>query len=98
MDKMAIGYILAPHTCQTCKRAFSTAGNMRTHERRHREEKPFKCAHCLLRFTTLAQRKAHVGRYHNPSKQFGCGLCSRYFSTERQRDIHCFLHENFNKI
>ncbi|KAF9955499.1 hypothetical protein BGZ72_003665 [Mortierella alpina] len=66
-----------------CDRAFSQLGNLKTHERKHTGERPYKCPHpdCDKTFTQLGNLKTHE-RIHDEVKPFMCRLpgCGKTFS------------------
>ena len=53
------------HQCTTCGKGYNSFSALKTHERSHTGEKPYKCEFCKMGFTQNGNLRAHIRRVHS---------------------------------
>ncbi|XP_036339130.1 zinc finger protein 177-like [Rhagoletis pomonella] len=75
------------YKCRICGFAVSGAHNLRGHEQRHTNVKPFTCLKCDKAFYTRTELNTHTRR-HNGDKPFVCAYCGKSFITAGMLTMH----------
>ncbi|XP_017461450.1 PREDICTED: zinc finger protein 695-like [Rhagoletis zephyria] len=75
------------YKCRICGFAGSGAHNLRGHELRHTNIKPFTCLKCDKAFYTSTELNAHTRR-HTGEKPFVCAYCGKSFTTAGMLTSH----------
>ncbi|KAL5009787.1 hypothetical protein ScPMuIL_012092, partial [Solemya velum] len=88
---------LKKFTCnyEGCRKGYSTAGNLKTHQKTHKGEYTFVCNQedCGKTFLTSYSLKIHI-RVHTKEKPYGCDIlgCEKNFNTLYRLRAHQRLH------
>ncbi len=71
------------HTCDQCKKSFTTQSNMKAHQRRAHKGRRYSCTEpgCKKQFTQLAHLERHIKNIHWGIKHT-CDKCNKSFTTE----------------
>lgn len=77
--------------CSYCSYSSIFAHSVKTHERIHTGERPFKCTVCQAGFTQKQHLVAHL-RMHSGDNMFRCNLCRCAFTEEQLLVAHMESH------
>ncbi|XP_037084906.1 zinc finger protein 236-like [Pollicipes pollicipes] len=72
-ERRRSAYSSAPNKipCRVCKREFPWTSSLRRHELTHSGEKPYRCPHCPVHFTTKSNCDRHLVRKHSGGTDSG---------------------------
>lgn len=81
--------------CEICSKQFSSKGNLKTHEKIHVDEKPFKCDFngCGKAFRSNESLRRHR-LSHMGIKPFECSICKSKFASNVSLQEHLSRHTN----
>ena len=79
--------------CNVCGKACNTPSTLARHVYSHREELPFPCGDCDLKFAFKGQLKQHRFKHHTLSA-FPCSKCDKSYKQEGELVKHLKVHEN----
>ena len=83
---------IKPYSCFFCSKRFGQIGHRNLHEKRHRQEKNFKCTECDKAFVTRQNLESHQ-RLHL-AKSFRCEFCTEVFRHKHTLVTHMRQHTN----
>lgn len=79
--------------CNWCGAAFGFPSHLRNHERKHTDERPFKCHVCERTFKQNNHFRHHLSSIHNVGSRFYCRVCHKGFHHEEKMKKHMIVHE-----
>ncbi|OUC44231.1 zinc finger, C2H2 type [Trichinella nativa] len=68
------------HVCSYCGKSYAFLSLLRSHERKHTGEKPFRCAFCDKCFAQRSGLAIHERR-HTGVKPYSCHYCEKTFAS-----------------
>ncbi|XP_063697636.1 zinc finger protein 234-like [Culicoides brevitarsis] len=82
-----------PFECQTCRKLFTTASNLKVHQHVHNDSRDYLCADCPKKYARLSDLKVHM-RTHTDERRFKCHLCPSAFRQSSVLSQHIRTHTN----
>lgn len=82
--------------CPSCKKKFSTNGNLKNHILTiHEKKRPFKCTHpnCDKSYSNKSRLEVHE-RTHSGIRPYVCHICSKTFNEKGNLKTHICFHSN----
>ena len=78
-------------TCPYCDRIFDDKGNLKLHEKTHKDIRAFSCSAFNKQFKSKIYLKSHE-KLHNGEKPFSCSNCDKSFSQSHHLKEHEMSH------
>jgi len=72
--------VTKPLTCSACGMQCRDNYQLKTHERSHSKEKPFKCSLCIYKSSRKEDVERHMKRCKGP--KYNCGNCGQMFRSK----------------
>ena len=85
-----------PFICNICGARTKFKASMDEHQRRHYDERPFKCTECS-HTSISATNLAHHKMIHK-ERAFQCGVCQKKFVYKSQLNCHSAIHTGEKKF
>jgi len=82
----------ARYECRYCEKKFNRMFTLRTHERVHSGDKPFKCEICGKSFRQSGTKLNHMRAVHAKAKPFKCEYCPKLFGHKSSLVVHTRIH------
>nr|CAI5862315.1 unnamed protein product [Callosobruchus analis] len=85
---------LRKHVCRFCEKGLSSKHALKTHERQHTNDNPYKCEVCGEGFRQNVSLRWHRKSKHNivEEKKVECKECGKKFQTEWAVKSHARIH------
>ncbi|XP_020811293.1 zinc finger protein 813 [Drosophila serrata] len=81
------------HKCEICSKTHPNTSQLKSHMRKHLNEKSYECEVCGRRFNAACNLTSHM-RTHTGEKPFICAYCERRFADHSSHRKHERIHTN----
>lgn len=87
------------YACQFCDATFSLYIELKSHMKKHSDQKVYKCIqkHCLHTFSDLESFLTHTNNAHVTGLQYRCHVCNKKFDNLESLGLHQYSHGSHTK-
>lgn len=78
--------------CDTCGSQFRSLSQLHTHQRKHKDDRPYECEICSKQFHSADNFRRHQ-KIHLPNKPFQCSQCNKTFNRTNSLNKHLLIHQ-----
>lgn len=88
------------HKCEQCPYQTNDQHDLKKHQLRHANIKPFECTTCKKRFTQKGHLKLHVKNQHVAvtDKEYKCRFCAYQTNSKGDLKLHLYVHDTIKRF